>query len=210
MFPADKVYFITDVSITGLSHAEQVSRLINGGAKLIQLREKQLSPRDFFMQADEAIKVARAHSVRIVINDRVDIALALKADGVHLGQDDMPPQAARAILGSQALIGFSTHNLSQALEARNSPVDYLAVGPIFVTSSKAKPDPVVGLEGLRRIREAIRDFPLIAIGGITAENIQETLEAGATSTAVIGSALANPSQISTAAAHLIAQTLDKR
>jgi thiamine-phosphate pyrophosphorylase len=210
MFPADKVYFITDVSITGLSHAEQVSRLINGGAKLIQLREKRLPARDFFIQADEAIKVARAHGVRIIINDRVDIALALKADGVHLGQDDMPPAAARAILGSQALIGFSTHSLSQALEARNSPVDYLAVGPIYVTSSKAKPDPVVGLDGLRRIREAIRDFRVVAIGGITPENIHETLEAGANSAAVISSALSNPSQISAAAEHLISQASEKR
>ena len=210
MFPPDKVYFITDVSITGLSHAEQVSRLINGGAKLIQLREKQLPARDFFAQADEAIKVARAHGVRIIINDRVDIALALKADGVHLGQDDMPPEAARAILGSQALIGFSTHNLSQALKASNSPVNYLAIGPIFVTSSKAKPDPVVGLAGLRQISEALRDFPLIAIGGITPENIRDTIEAGANSAAVISSVLANPLQISAAAEQLIARASDKR
>ena len=210
MFPADKVYFITDVSITGLSHAEQVSRLIDGGATLIQLREKRFPARDFFAQADEAIKVARSHGVRIIINDRVDIALALKADGVHLGQDDMLPEAARAILGDQALIGFSTHNLSQALEARNSPVDYVAVGPIFVTSSKAKPDPVVGLAELRRIRQALHDFPLVAIGGITPENIQDTLNAGANTAAVIGSALANPSQISTAAEQLIARASDSR
>jgi thiamine-phosphate pyrophosphorylase len=120
----------------------------------------------------------------------------------------MPPAAARSILGSQALIGFSIHNLSQALQARTCPVDYLAVGPIFVTSSKAKPDPVVGLDGLKRIREAIGDFPLVAIGGITPENIRETLEAGANSAAVISSALAVPSQISSAAEYLIARASD--
>ncbi|HKR61383.1 MAG TPA: thiamine phosphate synthase [Pyrinomonadaceae bacterium] len=208
MFPAAAVYFITDVSITRLSHAEQVSRLISGGARLIQLREKQLSPREFFSQAEQAIKVARPHGVRIIINDRVDIALALKADGVHLGQDDMPPQAARALLGSEALIGFSTHNLNQARKARSLAVDYLAVGPIFVTSSKANPDPVVGLEGLRLIREGVGDFPLVAIGGITSENIENTLEAGANCAAVLSSALANPTGITAATADLIAHAID--
>src|SRR4026208_1885386 len=111
MFPAVKVYPITDVRLTGLSHPEQVSLLIAGGATLIQLREKHLSPREFFPQAQAAIKVARDHRVKIIINDRVDIALALKADGVHLGQDDMPPQAARRLLGREAIIGLSAHSL---------------------------------------------------------------------------------------------------
>src|SRR5918994_2287303 len=110
MFPAVKVYPITDVRLTGLSHAEQVTRLIQGGATLIQLREKYLSPREFFHQAQAALEVARAHHVRIIINDRVDIAVAVHADGVHLGQHDMPPQAAREMLSDDALIGFSTHN----------------------------------------------------------------------------------------------------
>ncbi|MDQ3472379.1 MAG: thiamine phosphate synthase [Acidobacteriota bacterium] len=189
MFPAVKVYPITDARLTGLSHAEQVTRLIQGGATLIQLREKNLSPREFFYQAQAALEVARAHDVRIIINDRVDIALALHADGVHLGQDDMPPHAARAILGAEALIGFSTHNPAQAISAVTFPIDYLAIGPIFPTSSKNKPDPVVGLAGLRAVRAVVGHLPLVAIGGITAQNSGSVLKEGADCIAVISAVL---------------------
>jgi thiamine-phosphate pyrophosphorylase len=206
MFPATKVYPITDVRISGLSHADQVARLIQGGAKLIQLREKHLPPRDFFLQAEAAIKVARAHKALIVINDRVDLALALKADGVHLGQDDLPVEAARAILGEKALIGYSTHNLAQALGARTLPIDYLAVGPIYGTSSKNDSEPTVGLESLLEIRGLVPDLPLVAIGGITAENVQTTLRAGASCVAVISAVLRNAAEISAAMGELIARS----
>ena len=195
MFPPVKVYPITDVRFTGLSHSEQVTRLIQGGATLIQLREKNLSPREFFLQARPAVEVARANGVRIIINDRVDIALALQADGVHLGQNDMPPEAARAILGNQALIGFSTHNPAQALSACNLPIDYLAIGPIFPTSSKDNPDPVVGLSGLKQVRNSVADLPLVAIGGITSENIEDVLKSGADCAAVISAVLGDPMNI---------------
>ncbi len=141
MLSPARVYPITDTRLSGLTHAEQVARLVRGGATLIQLREKHLPPSAFFEQAEQAIAVAHANGARIIINDRVDIAIALAADGVHLGQDDMPPAAARALLGDQALIGFSTHNLPQALQARDLPIDYLAVGPIFQTATKANPEP---------------------------------------------------------------------
>lgn len=206
MFPATKVYPITDVRISGLPHADQVARLIQGGAKLIQLREKYLAPRDFFLQAEAAIKVARVHNARIIINDRVDLALALKADGVHLGQDDLPVEAARAILGENALIGYSTHNLAQALGARTLPIDYLAVGPLYRTSSKDDSEPTVGLEALREIRDLVPDLPLVAIGGITAENMQTTLRAGASCVAVISAVLGNPEGIRAAATNLIARS----
>ena len=206
MFPATKVYPITDVRISGLSHADQVARLIQGSAKLIQLREKHLPPRDFFLQAEAAIKVARAHKALIVINDRVDLALALKADGVHLGQDDLPVEAARAILGEKALIGYSTHNLAQALGARTLPIDYLAVGPIYGTSSKNDSEPTVGLESLLEIRGLVPDLPLVAIGGITAENVQTTLRAGASCVAVISAVLRNAAEISAAMGELIARS----
>ncbi len=195
MFPAVKVYPITDVRLTGLSHAEQVTLLIQGGATLIQLREKNLSPREFHHQAQAALEVARAHDVRIIINDRVDIALALHADGVHLGQDDMPPHAAREILGEGALIGYSTHNSSQAIGASTLPIDYLAIGPVFPTTSKSKPDPVIGLAGVREVRKTVGHLPLIAIGGITAENIESVLKAGADSAAVIAAVLTEPLSI---------------
>jgi thiamine-phosphate pyrophosphorylase len=188
-----KLYPITDRLLSGLSHAEQVARLCEGGAGLVQLREKRLPPREFYREASEALKVARSFGAKLIVNDRADIALALGADGVHLGQDDMPPEAARALLGDAAAVGFSTHNVEQAIEAARLPVTYVAIGPVFATSSKERPDPVVGLEGVRRVRAAVGAVPLVAIGGITAETAPRVLEAGADSLAVIGALVANPS-----------------
>ena len=192
-----KLYPITDVRLSGLSHAEQVRRLSAGGATLVQLREKHLAPREFYREAEAALRVARSLGVRLIINDRVDLALALHTDGVHLGQDDLPPEAAREILGKDAIIGFSTHSVEQASVAARLPIDYLAIGPIFETSSKEKPDPVVGLEGLRRVREITGEIPLVAIGGIRPENIGEVLKAGADTVAVISLLLAGPPEIET-------------
>jgi thiamine-phosphate pyrophosphorylase len=192
-FELPKLYTITDRRLSRLSHAEQVARLCDGGARLVQLREKHLSPREFYHEAEEALRVARARGAKLIINDRADIALALGADGVHLGQDDMPPEAARALLGEGAVIGFSTHNVEQAIAAARLPVDYIAIGPIFATTSKENPDPQVGLEGLRRVREAVRSVPLVAIGGVTRENAPAVLASGADSLAVI-SALFDPEE----------------
>ena len=187
-----KLYPITDARLSGLSHAEQVRRLSAGGATFIQLREKHLAPREFYREALEASGVARSQGARLIINDRADIAMALRADGVHLGQDDLPPERARAILGEEAIIGFSTHSVEQARNAARLPIDYLAIGPIFETSSKENPDPVVGLEGLRRVREITGQIPLVAIGGISRENLPEVFAAGADSVAVISLILAEP------------------
>jgi thiamine-phosphate pyrophosphorylase len=192
-FKLPKLYPITDRRLSGLSHAEQVARLIEGGATLIQLREKHRSPREFYREAEAALKTAHERGARLIINDRADIALALGADGVHLGQDDMPPAAARKLLDKDAIIGFSTHSVEQAIEAARMPVTYVAIGPVFATASKERPDPVVGLEGVRRVREAVGgDLPLVAIGGITRDNARSVLGAGADSVAVIG-ALIKPS-----------------
>jgi len=190
-----KIYPITDTRIVNLSHAEQVEKLTRGGATLIQLREKNASPRDFYEQAKEALEFARKNNVKVIINDRIDIALVLKADGVHLGQDDLLPEHARKILGEKAIIGFSTHNLKQAVEAVSFPIDYLAIGPVFVTKTKENPDAVVGVEGVRKVREAIGDFPLVAIGGVSLENFQEVLSAGADSVAIIGDLLSEADKI---------------
>src|ERR1043165_2323774 len=124
-----RLYPITDRRLSGLSHAEQVARLIEGGATFIQLREKHLAPREFYREAEEALRVARALGAKLIINDRADIALALGADGVHLGQDDMPPEVARTALGRRAIIGFSTHSVEQAIAAARLPVNYIAIGP---------------------------------------------------------------------------------
>ena len=185
-FELPKLYPVTDRRLSGLTHAEQVARLCEGGARLVQLREKHLSPREFYAEAAEALRVAREFGAVLIVNDRADVALAAGAGGVHLGQDDMPPEAARALLGEGKVIGFSTHSVGQAIEAARLPVDYIAVGPVFGTSSKENPDPVVGLEGVRRVREAVgRAVKLVAIGGITAESAPSVLEAGADSVAVI-------------------------
>lgn len=185
-FSLPKIYPITDARLSGLTHAEQLARLADGGATLVQLREKHASPREFYRQAEEALRVARARGVRVIINDRADIALALGADGVHLGQDDLDPRAARHLLGDRFVVGYSTHNVAQAIEAARLPVDYVAVGPVFQTSSKERPDPVVGLEGVAAVRAAVGTLPLVAIGGITRETARSVLEAGADSVALIG------------------------
>lgn len=195
-FQLPKVYPITDTTISRLSHCEQVEQLIAGGAALIQLRDKHASSRVFYSDAQAAIQIARAAGVKLIINDRVDIALALRADGVHLGQEDMPVDAARRVLGDQAVIGFSTHNLDQVREARHLPVDYLAFGPIFPTTSKSKPDPVAGLNQLQRACEMVLPMPLVAIGGIHRSNAPAVLYAGASAVAVISAVLANPGRIS--------------
>ncbi|MBD0326884.1 MAG: thiamine phosphate synthase [Pyrinomonadaceae bacterium] len=190
-----KLYPITDARLSGLSHAEQVARLSAGGATFIQLREKHLSPRELHNAAEQALVVAREHGVSLIINDRADIALALGADGVHLGQDDLPPTAARELLGERAIIGFSTHTVEQASMAARLPVDYIAIGPIFNTSSKENPNAVVGLEGLRRVRQAVGSLPLVAIGGISLENAPLVLAAGADTVACISFLLKEPAKI---------------
>jgi thiamine-phosphate pyrophosphorylase len=154
---------------------------------LVQLREKTAAPAEFYQQAHEALLAAHRGGMKVIINDRVDIALALRADGVHLGQDDLPPGAARRLLGPDLIIGFSTHDLRQAEAATQMPIDYIAIGPMFSTQSKRAANLPVGLEGLRLVRRAVGTIPLVAIGGITLENSRSVLEAGADAVSVIGS-----------------------
>jgi len=194
-FLLPKIYPVTDVSLSKLAHLEQVKKLIEGGATLIQLRDKRASPKDFYGAAKEVLKFARAKKVKIIINDRVDIALAVEADGVHLGQDDLSPEYARKILGEKAIVGFSTHTLAQAVESIKLPIDYVAIGPVFSTTTKKNAEAVVGLEGVKKAREAIGDFPLVAIGGINLENFQEVLDAGADSVAIISDLVSEADKI---------------
>jgi thiamine-phosphate pyrophosphorylase len=201
-----RIYPLTDVQLSGLSHAEQVELLSHGGASLIQLREKSLAPREFYEQAKAAVAVATRNRVQLLINDRVDLALAAGAHGVHLGQDDMPPDAARKLLGPNAVIGYSTHNVEQAIAATKLSIDYLAVGPIFATTTKSDTAPVLGLEGLRAARRAIGAFPLVGIGGITQSNAREVIDAGADSVAVISALLCDPTGI-TEAVRILLQDL---
>ena len=194
-FQLPSIYPITDVKLSGLSHSEQIRRLAEAGARLVQIREKHLSSAEFLADAQDALATAGAHGMTTIINDRVDIAMVIGADGVHLGQDDIPAEAARSLLGPNAIIGISTHDLEQARRAAELPVDYIAFGPIFSTSTKADADPVVGLGLLSEARNIVGKIPLVAIGGITRENLEGVLEAGADSAAIIGDLAADPSWI---------------
>ena len=190
-----RIYPITDATLSGLSHPEQVECLVEGGARMVQLREKYLSGMEFFESARQSVEIAHRSSAQLIINDRVDIAIAVRADGVHLGQDDTPPVAARKIMGDAAIIGYSTHSLEQAVAASRLPVDYIAIGPIFPTITKQDPEAVVGIDGLMRVRDALPNATLVAIGGITSANLADIFEAGADSAALISAIFAKPHTI---------------
>ncbi len=196
------VYPLTDPEISGLTLSEQIHRLADGGATLIQVRDKRSPSRAFYESAIDALAVARDRRVRILINDRVDIALVCDADGVHLGQEDVPPKQARRLLGNKAIIGYSTHTIPQVKAALELPVDYLAFGPIFSTSTKEKADPAVGLEMLAEVKSLAGAMPIVAIGGIDETNILSVMKAGADSAAVIRSIMKDPSFIADKYKHL--------
>jgi thiamine-phosphate pyrophosphorylase len=164
---------------------------LDGGARILQIRHKGRWSREVFASARRVAELCRERGVPLIIDDRADVALLLGA-GLHVGQDDLSPNDARALLGPGAAIGYSSHNPAQLCAAAAEPVDYVALGPVFPTASKANPDPVVGVAEVRRCR-ALVDKPLVAIGGITEENALEVLGAGADSVAVIGGLL--PEQV---------------
>ena len=187
--PRPFLYPIVDVAALGeRAVGSAVAALVAGGAKVVQFRAKGLPDRRFLDLAAEALAAARAGGAALIVNDRPDVTLIVGADGVHLGQDDLDPRAVRTLLPPGALVGVSTHNLEQFQRAAGAPVDYLAIGPVFPTRSKAAPDPVVGLEMVRKAR-ALTTGPLVAIGGITEENARSVVEAGADGVAVISALL---------------------
>lgn len=172
-----------------------VEALAAGGCTLLQYRNKSGNARVMLEQARELRQRLRAAvpapQVRLIMNDRADLCLAAEFDGVHVGQDDLSPDSVRAIVGPDRWLGVSTHNPGQLREADSMPADYLAIGPVFTTSSRERPDPVIGLAGVRRARELTRK-PLVAIGGITRANAASVIEAGADSVAVISDLLREP------------------
>jgi len=195
LFPA--LYAIVDIT-PGLA-AESASYfaqdlaedLAKAGVRIIQLRGKHASARLLFELSSTLVHRLRAHSVRIIINDRPDIASVAGAAGVHVGQEDLPVAAAREICPVPQWVGISTHNLEQLRAANNTSADYIAVGPIFPTSTKENPDPVVGLDLIRAARKLTRK-PLVAIGGITINSATDVLQAGADSVAIISDLLNAP------------------
>jgi thiamine-phosphate pyrophosphorylase len=193
------LYAIVDPDHTGGRDPMEVTRaVLQGGCGLLQLRAKGLPDRELLELARAVRQECAAAGVPFIVNDRADVALLAGADGVHLGQDDLPVVAARRLLGPDALVGLSTHDADQAKEAFGQPVDLIAYGPVFSTHTKERPDPVVGLEALAAITRS-SPVPVVAIGGITETTAAEVYRAGATWVAAISALVdaANPS----AAAH---------
>jgi thiamine-phosphate pyrophosphorylase len=180
--------FAPDASVGTLTRF--ASELVAGGVTLLQYRNKQGSAREMLSHARE-LKRVLPREVTLFLNDRADLCVAAGFQGVHVGQDDLSPEGARLVVGEKRLVGVSTHNAEQLRLADKAPVDYIAIGPIFGTRSKANPDPVVGLDGLRAVRR-LTTKPLVAIGGITRENCRSVIEAGADSVAVIADLLGDP------------------
>ena len=186
------IYPITTDSQDERTLISEIERFVSSGVSLAQIRSKQLSSEALLRVVEEAMEIAQTTGTKIIVNDRVDIALASGADGVHLGQTDLPPGVARDLLGNAKLIGFSTHNPEQFEEALSFPIDYIALGPVFTTSSKENPDPVVGIEVLERCVELSDCLPVVAIGGINDSNLSEISRVSADAAAVISAATSRP------------------
>lgn len=188
-----RVYPIVDTECLercGLAPVTAAAALLDGGAGILQFRHKGHWSRDIFRAGQEIARLCREAGATFIVNDRADFALLLEA-GLHLGQDDLPPRDARRLMGTEASIGFSSHNVQQLSAAGGEPVNYVALGPIFATSSKRNPDPILGVEEILRCR-ALVEMPLVAIGGITQENAPSVIRAGADSVALITGLLPKP------------------
>jgi len=177
-FPENKLLFIT------------ANELLAGGVALLQYRNKSGNARQMLEQALE-LKRRLGASIKLIMDDRADLCVAAGFDGVHVGQEDLSPAGARKVIGERLWLGVSTHNPEQVKEADKTSADYVAIGPVFSTSSKANPDPVIGLEGVRAARALTRK-PLVAIGGINRANCRSVIEAGADSVAVISDLMRDP------------------
>jgi thiamine-phosphate pyrophosphorylase len=186
-----RLYVILDAALLTVPETECAEKLAAAGARLLQYRNKRASARELFESSQRLASLLIPQDVTFVVNDRADVALAAEASGVHVGQEDLGVETARSVLGAGKLLGVSTHNLEQFKEAAATSADYVAVGPVFSTSTKANPDPVVGIELIRRVR-SLTDKPIVAIGGITLERAAEVIRAGADSVAVISDILLAP------------------
>jgi thiamine-phosphate pyrophosphorylase len=193
-----RLYPILDPEIAarhGVDPIAAAEQILEGGATILQFRHKGFFSREVFAQLERVAELCRNAGALFVVNDRADLA-ALTNAALHLGQEDLTPSAARKLVGAKTLIGFSTHNEAQLRAAAAEPADYLALGPIFGTASKQNPDPIVGIDELRRLRP-LTNRPLVAIGGITRANAQSILAAGADSVAIIGDLFAEDGNVRT-------------
>jgi thiamine-phosphate pyrophosphorylase len=186
-----RLYVILDAALITSSERDCALSLAEAGVRLLQYRNKSAQARQYLESSRKLAEVLLPQGVSFFVNDRPDVAFLAGATGVHVGQDDLDVEQARQIVGRDKLVGVSTHNLEQFQRAAASSADYIALGPIFRTSSKANPDPVVGLDLLRKAR-ALTDKPVVAIGGISLERAASVIEAGADSIAVISGILGAP------------------
>jgi thiamine-phosphate pyrophosphorylase len=195
------LYLVTDRTLSrDRSSEEIVSAAVRGGVTCVQLREKHCSTREFIREARSLQPLLHRHKIPLIINDRLDVALAIAADGIHLGQSDMHIRDARRLVGKKMIIGISAENLNDAIVAEQEGADYIGISPVFATDTKTDTAAPLGLEGIRRIRRAVA-IPLVGIGGINFSNARETISAGADGVAVV-SAIISADCPETAAAEL--------
>ncbi len=187
--PLHAIVDVGAASRAGWTPLDLARAFLDGGASLIQVRAKQLASGAFLELSAAAVALARSYHAQVIINDRVDLALLSGATGVHVGQDDLPPAAARRLLGPWAVIGYSTHTIEQLGAAVETPVSYIAVGPVFGTTTKETGYDAVGLDLVSAAARLAGRLPVVAIGGITLENARSVIDAGATGVAVIGDLL---------------------
>jgi thiamine-phosphate pyrophosphorylase len=184
------LYLVTDAGLSrGRSHLSIVEAAVRGGVTIVQYREKNASTRRMIEEASGLCRLCRAAGISFIVNDRLDVALAVDADGVHVGQDDMPASLARRLLGRKKTLGVSAGSVEEALEAVDDGADYIGASPVFSTPTKPDAPPPLGIEGLRRITEAVR-IPVVAIGGINPGNAAAMREAGAAGIAVVSAIVA--------------------
>lgn len=180
-----RLYLVTDSRLhKGYSVLEQVKLALQGGIRIIQLREKELPETNFIKKASEALKLTRAHNAFLIINDSVEVVRSVGADGLHLGQEDMSLRQARKILGHDIIIGVSVKTAEEAIEAEHNGADYVAVNGVFPTATKEDLGYLPGLEGVAKIRQCT-GLPVVGIGGITLQNCRNVIEAGAHGIAVV-------------------------
>lgn len=199
---------ITDENLSGLRHHEVAEQSLRGGAPMIQLRDKQRDLRYLYDEAVAIRRLCREHGALFIVNDRLDLALAVEADGVHLGQEDLPARLARPLLNPGMLLGVSTHSIEEARTAQAAGADYIGFGPVFPTETKSGTRPLVGLDGIRKVKAAVQ-IPVVAIGGITLEQVSAVMEAGADGVAVI-SAIVGSGEITPACRQFLARILERQ
>jgi thiamine-phosphate pyrophosphorylase len=186
------LYLVTDRGLAqGRPVSEVVRQAVEGGVTVVQLREKAASGRAFLEEARRLKELLAEYGIPLIINDRLDIALAVDADGVHLGQDDLPLEVGRALLGPTKIIGISVNTVAEAEAAAAGGADYLGVSPVFETPTKTDTPPAVGLEGVARLRAAVK-VPLVGIGGINPANAGAVIRAGCQGVAVVSAIMAAP------------------